>query len=275
MAKYSKKKYSKKTLSKSNIYGKKSPGSQAKQIYALNKKINYIQKTTKPEMCISTNNIFYKRFIDSNSHPSNEVAERCFIYKDNVLPHIVLNGDMLRPKFIKLFGMFGIYNDTTIEGAWNSAPSHQIIERQPMSAYIRIIVCRLKQSGMQNPPGMITQLNPNDVNDTTMRDLYPINGPLINDVTSALDILKSKVIKVDNNKNVRSWSIKLSSKKIGYVYKKPIQGSVNPLGQNELVVYYHFVQPATLRYSGTGGSFAIGPQCFFTMNYNIGYYDSM
>lgn len=272
--KYYKKSY-KKTLKKGNIFRNKSAKGQAKQIYALNKKINYIQKTTKPEMCISNNNIFYKRFVDNDSHPSSEVSERCFIYKDNVLPHITLNGDMLRPKFLKLFGMFGIYNDTTIEGDWATASNRKIIERQPMSAYIRIIVCRLKQSGVQNPPGMITQLNPNDANNSTMRDLYPINGPLIEDVTSALDILKSKVIKVDNNKNVRSWSIKLNSKKLGYIYKKPFQGSVNPLGQNELVVYYHFVQPATLRYMNQSTNISIGPQCFFTMNYNIGYYDSV
>lgn len=52
-----KKRYYKKrgALSKRNIFGRKTAKSQAKQIYALNKKINYIQKTQKPETRIYYN----------------------------------------------------------------------------------------------------------------------------------------------------------------------------------------------------------------------------
>lgn len=56
MPRYYKRRYRKRgykrTLRKSNIYMNKSARSQAYQIAALNKKINYVYKVTKPETAI-------------------------------------------------------------------------------------------------------------------------------------------------------------------------------------------------------------------------------
>ena len=274
---FRKKGYKKNVLRKGNIFKNKSSRSQARQIYALNKKVNYIQKTTKPEMCLSNSSIVYHRFTSSNM-PVNEYHDKFYLYRDNILPNITINGDMFRVKFIKLFGMFGIYNDTTLEGEWSVSTSKNLVERQPMSAYIRIVVCRLKQAGMSYSDVIqrITTPNPrSDDNDlSTMRDLYPINGPLIEDITSNYKILKNKVIKVSNNNAIKSWSIKLSSKQLGWYYKKSVSGPTT-FGQNEIIVYWQYVQPATLRYENPTSqiSRSIGPQGFFTCNHNNQYYN--
>lgn len=52
---YRRRKFTRKPLKKSNIFSKKSAKSQAKQIYALNKKVNKIQRLTKPELYIYEN----------------------------------------------------------------------------------------------------------------------------------------------------------------------------------------------------------------------------
>ena len=52
---YKKRRYVRKNLKKSTIFSRKSAKAQAKQIYALNKKVNYIQKMTKPELYIYEN----------------------------------------------------------------------------------------------------------------------------------------------------------------------------------------------------------------------------
>ena len=118
---YKKKRYNykKKTLKKSNIFTHKSAKSQAKQIYAINKKINYISKTTRPELQTTTIPMIYKRFIDANSRPIISDYGRLFFYSNYALNseqtgHIDLQGDMMRVRYIKFFGQFGIFNDTSL-----------------------------------------------------------------------------------------------------------------------------------------------------------------
>lgn len=52
---YKKRRFTRKPLKKSSIFGRKSAKAQARQIYALNKKVNKIQKMTKPELYIYEN----------------------------------------------------------------------------------------------------------------------------------------------------------------------------------------------------------------------------
>lgn len=279
--KYNKnKRFYKKTLRKSNIFSKRSSRSQARQIYALNKKVNYIQKTQKPELQTRNYNIWYRRFLGNVNQPLNELHGREFFYEGVALNpntpepnRIVLNGNLMRVKFIKFFGEFGIYNDTSLEGDWAVAPTKRLIENDPSTAYLRIVVCRMKKGGGRTPTE-IFESNPNetDIGTTAYDCSYPMIGPLVKDVTSQFDIIKNKVIKVDISKPFKMFSFKLNAKKLGYVYRRPVD--VNASGQNELLIYWCYCCPAMLNYQSPQGVITpIGPQAYFSLNYNIGYVD--
>lgn len=275
--KYYKKKYYKKTLSKGNIYGKKSAKSQAKQIYALNKKINRIYKETAPEVQICSDNVYAATFTDSQTGDAlqqvnfhHQLFEN-FVLNPSKQYHVDLQGDIMRLRFLNLYGYFGVVNDSSLDGDWAFNTSKRLIEHQPFTAYMRIIVCRMKKGGGRLP-GRITQ-DPNYTQTDTFYDIKPIYGPLIEGVTSQLDIIKNKVIKVNVNNPFKAFKIHLSAKKLGYVYKKPVGAQAD--GENELAIYYQFLCPYRLKYynTGTGATCYVGPHCRFTMNYTLGYVD--
>ena len=253
--KYNKnKRFYKKTLRKSNIFSKRSSRSQARQIYALNKKVNYIQRTQKPELQTRDYNIWYKRFLDDNNQPKSLEVGRSFFYESVALNpatpepnRIILNGNLMRVKFIKFFGQFGIYNDTSLEGDWAVAPTKRLFENDPSTAYLRIVVCRMKKGGGRTPHDIYNE-NPNEnaIGATAYDASYSMIGPLVKDITSQFDVIKSKVIKVDVSKPFKMFSFKLNAKKLGYVYRRPVD--VNASGQNELLIYYCYTCPALLNY---------------------------
>ena len=166
------------TLKKSNIFRKKSAKSQAKQIYSLNRKINKIEKLTAPEIQIIQDNIYDTIFL-SNDQPITNKNDALVLYKDFLLNttkecHIDMNNDIIRPRFLTLYGMFGVMNDSSLEGDWNIAQTKKLLERQPFSAYLRIIVCRLKSS-TQMIPGKITQAPDQQFTFSNLYDIITIS----------------------------------------------------------------------------------------------------
>lgn len=272
----------KKTLKKSNIFSRRSPKAQAKQIYSLNKKVNYIQRTTKPELQVKNGNIMYQRFLN-NGQPEIFHHQRWFLYEDVIMnantpatSRINLQGSMMRVKSIKLFGQFGVYNDTSLSGPWAVQTSKNLIENDPSTAYLRIVVCRMKKGGGKTPTDIFYE-NPNEnaLGGTAYDCSYVINGPLQKGVSAQLDIIKDKKIKVDISHPYKLYSMKLSAKKLGYIYRKPVDTSpAATSGENELIIYTYYCCPALLNYqSPQGVTTSVGPQCYATMNYNICYTD--
>lgn len=272
-------------LKKRNIFKNTSSKSQAKQIYKLNKKVNYIQKTTAPEIQKFQANVFNVPLmagIDDAITNKNGVLP---IFKDLLLNNtnpnfITIKGEMLRSRYMYLYGLFQAtsINDLTADylaGLAHSDPVYRSIY-VPWTAYLRIIVCRLKKS-TQLIPTKITQAPDQNYNDNGVNyDVKPIIGPLIENVSSQLSIIKDKVIKIDNTKPQKMYKIKLNPKQLGYIYRKAPEGSVSgTAGQNEIIVYYQYVCPKLLQYVNTGLTLdkKMSPLCHFTMNINYGYID--
>lgn len=279
MPKY-KKSYKKKTLSKSNIFKNKSAKAQAKQIYGINKKIKYIQKVTSPEIQRLQDNLVEKNFVDNTLRPIVHFNSVLPLYKDYLLNadrsrHITIQGNILRVRYIQLYGYFGCIQDATMSGPWQQNESADLITTHPFTAYLRIIVCRLKKS-CQAIPLRITQA-PDEVipESENYYDVKPINGPLISDLTSQLSVIKDKVIKINNTTPGKLYKIKLSPKKLGFIYRKPPAGSnAATVGENELAIYYQYVCPNVFDYKNLSQTrLNIGPVCRFTMNINYGYLD--
>ena len=239
---YKRKRGVKKTLTKRNIFGHKSAKSQAKQIYRLNKKINYIQKTTAPEICRYQNEVFLENMTDYNNALVHKNGVKS-LFKDVMLNtsldrHIEMNGDMLRMRYLELYGYFGTTNahDITTDMWGGSTPTPvYVTDTHPWTAYLRIIVCKLKKS-VQSVPLKITQEPDHNYGTGNINnyDVKPIIGPLINDLSSQLTVIKDKVIKIDNRNPNKLYKIKLYPKRLGYIYRNPPAGSnASTVGQND------------------------------------------
>lgn len=274
------------TLKKSNIFRHKSSSSQAKQIYKLNKKVNYIQKATAPEISRFQGNVFNERLVDTST--SEAITNKNGViplYKDLLFDnqnvnHITLKGEMLRVRYMYLYGLFettgsSMLGEEILPGTQRTTMQYMSV---PWTAYLRIIVCRLKKS-TQTVPTKITQAPDQSYSGSNNRNRYdvkPIIGPLVENISSQLSVIKDKVIKINNNNPSKMYKIKLSPKQLGYIYRKPPEGSVSEtVGQNEILIYYQYVCPHLLRYVNMDTSIDknLSPTCQFTMNINYGYID--
>lgn len=276
--KYYKRRYKKKTLKKSNIFKKTGAKSQARQIYALKKKINYFSKLNKPEVHTHTGNLFnwmlQMPLTSSEKHGRVELYEGSLIKHGEVNPDgIEMKGDLMRIQNITLYGQISL-------GA-NIVPSVEDVNNHldydaynNVSAYIKIIVCRLPYGGARIPQ-RITQDGPLIGESGAYTDMTPINGPLISGIGRQLKIIYTKYIKVDNLHPTKMYKIKLNNKKVGNFRK--FENWPDSYGMNEIVIYYQYVAPSILIHQfneqGVPIEQRISPNAFFTMNYKCAYVD--
>lgn len=266
----------KKTLTKSNIFGKKSAKSQAKQIYALNKKVNYIQKTTAPETKTFTNVLFY--FDNWNgSQLLDEYHHRYDLYKERVLNHtfkkyLEVDGDLLRVKNIYLYGYFGLKS-------WDylTDTDPQVNLNVPKDAYLKVTVARVIK-GSNNFPNSLYSSLPNISSDGTnigLEEGVPIsyiNGPMKDGITSQLQILKKKVIHITPAKTSKMMKIKLfNSKKCNLNYRIGA-GSPND-NQGEIFIYVDFISPVSLYRTDVTPNRMVAPRVVAQFNYKLVYSD--
>lgn len=251
---YRRRYYNKKyPLKKSNIFSKKSAKSQAKQIYALNKKINNIEKRTKPET-ITQKNVFCNRLFTVDglygSYGVKEWHTRLYLYEDILLNadqcNYQIKGHMLRPYNITISGLF--------ENKNHNVELNGKILTPPLTGYLRFIVCKLVGGNQSRYPERITQsYSPNT------DDIGLIMGPLINNVSASLKVIKNKVIKIDNVKDSRLFKIKIKNPgtyRIGVVNET---AAVLPAFKNEYLVYVQYFCPDQMFLDGYEGQQPVAP----------------
>lgn len=251
---YRKKGYKKNTLRKGNIFANKSAKSQAKQIYALNKKINNIERKTKPEtviqQCIFCNQLFTT---DGNvgSYGLAEWHTRYFLYESKLFADVPdgcgyqINGSLLRPYNIIISGLFENKNHTAEIGG-------KVYDSIPMTGYLRIIVARLYGGNQARFPTQITKPYGNTP------DIGLINGPLVDDVSASMKIIKNKVIKIDSQRDVKMFKIIIRNPG---TYRVGVdQGGANiPAYKNEYLVYVQYYAPDQLFADGYVGLQPVAP----------------
>lgn len=252
---YRKRSYRKKTLRKGNIFKNKSAKSQAKQIYALNKKINYIERKTKPEtlvkQCVFVNQLFTT---DGNvgSYGLAEWHARYFLYEDKLFAAQPLGGTgytmvgtLLRPYNITISGLFENKNHTAEIGG-------KVYDSIPMTGYLRFIVARLSGGNQGRYPAQITKPYGNTP------DIGLICGPLIDDVSASMKIIKHKIIKIDSQRDTRMFKIKIRNPG---TYRKGVdQGAATaPAYKNEYLIYIQYYAPDQLFSDGYTGLQPVAP----------------
>jgi hypothetical protein len=264
------KKKTKKTLSKANIYGKKSASSQAKQIYALNKKVNYLQKTTLPETQSITNTLEYYDSKNGSIY-NRENHTRLALFRDRILnsymlKYLKINGDMLKVKKINLYGYFGLKDYTYLTDSSMNVP---------INGYLKITVGQITKSGLNATtiPQRVTYDLQNLGSDITTSDacnINCINGPLVANITTNVKILKTKVVKITPSTPFKMFKITLKN----YKYTN-LNYRVNPLSPNdgysqgEIIVYIDFAIPVMLARDNVN----VQPRCVYQLNYRMVYAD--
>lgn len=281
--KYYRKRQYKKNLSKSNIFGKKTAKSQAKQIYALNKKINYIRKTTSPETKTFENVLLYFDSLQGQNLITHDHRRLC-LYKDRILNRafthsLDIDGDLLRVKKIYLYGMFALkdFRSRGYEVAGSSAVGYaNKIDSyyNPECGYLRLTICRLIKAS-SNFPVRITSDLENIGNTITTSESIPVNtliGPLKSGITSQLQIVKTKLIKLKPSDTCKAFKIKLSNtKKCNLNYRISSLNGAEQFQQGEIVVYVDYVAPVWLAV-GQPAEY-LGPRCALQINYKLVYSD--
>lgn len=268
--KYFKKYYKKKTLKKGNIFKYKNAKSQAKQIYALNKKVNNVYKKIKPETQIVHSFLQNRIFTTDGNFDSEGVMEwhtGIYLYEQRLLSqeagygNYSIKGKLLRPYNFTINGAFGNRQYQYIDETDNT------VERIPMTGYLRILVCKLARSNMARFPGQICKSFGSFGSDKP--DIGLITGPLIDNIAGGLEIVKDKVIKVNEKNPYKCFKIKVKNPG---TYKID---AINPTSTvpgflNEYVIYIQYYCPIAY----TVDNHIVGPKHELVSNVKFAFVDS-
>lgn len=263
---YKKRYYKKKTLKKSNIFRSKSAKSQAKQIFALNKKINNVYKNIKPETCIYDNYRIQGFNMSFQGDTTQTYQGRTFqkpIFKhcigDGTTP-FVINGNLLRIYNTKL--QLNFHRNATAS-AFDWAMRITILK---MRKFTDLGNMEFIHQGTRAAYDYNT--NNNDYNNHIQRAVY---GPLNDNITTYGKIILDKKYKVKGGNDA------LLTKNINYTFKRNVlrknetlTGSDIPGGEYLLCVTFGFIP-----YDDSAGNISESSLTNFSLGIKIAYIDEL
>lgn len=235
-----------------------------------------------PEIKINVGNLFNQSTQGAQSLTALKQWDRWdSIFKDNLQnqmrPGYDMQGKLMRIKNIKIFGSFG-FNEVCPTITRNNpypvdSSISSISDRLYDVAYLRIVIAQLKKGGASFPQKITQDIN-NDPNvQETVQDLSLINGPLVENVTASFNILKNKVIKIDNNNPYRSFTINLKNP---FTYRLNADTG-NHFDANDIIIFTQYVCPRVLQIvhtQTTPSTYSyIGPKSMCQMNFKVSFVD--
>ena len=234
--------YNKTTLRARNIFGKKSASSQAKQIYALNKRVNYINKHMKPETKLHETLLFRRIFTQDGTLDSDTLRaydDKCILFKERLFKNFdgtdgyQMLGNILRPYNFTITGIFSNKCYSYVHDYTATSVSQDV----PMTGYLKIFVCRLLRGDMSSLPSKLTKSWDPDGTDAGL-----VVGPLNDRISGSLKIVRTKLIKVNNKNPAKCF--KITVKNPG-TYKRTLSTAAT-YNLNEYVIYYQYFSPDLL-----------------------------
>lgn len=248
--------YRRTKFSKFNLYTHRSSKNQANQIYALNNKVNKIEKLTKPEVrsrtCELCNHLFTT---DGNlgSYGVKEWHTMIYLYSERLFSEhyagYQLQGGTMRPQNITIFGSFENKNhNAVVDGKLYNCPQ---------TGYLRLILCRLIGGNQGRYPDMITRpYNWDEETANPEPDIGLITGPLVKNASSGLKIVKNKIIKINVRDPVKMF--KFTIKNPGTYRVGPYRNS-EPAFKNEYLLYIQYYCPVQFFADGYTGQQPVAP----------------
>lgn len=168
------KNYKRTKFSKFNLYTHRSSKNQAKQIYNLNKKINKIEKLTKPEVDQRNGNILYSDVVLS--------AGNTAIKQTWTTSFSDMLGNLLR---IQSFNVFGNINSS---------------ETSNFTGYMRLVIVQQKNNNQDFPDDVLLYNS----------DLSLVRSPYFKGFSQTVRLIYNKVYIINNDKNSANLNIKLN-----------------------------------------------------------------
>lgn len=192
--------YRRKKLSKANIFGNKSAKGQAKQIYSLNKKINRIEKQTKPEMKIYENTNWMEDSIDCRGD-SGSVIKTDYKFVFNTLKSL-LDPFSYDGKICRINTLMMIFNMSIARSAQNN------YDALPQDAYVRITIQRIPKQ-LDRTTERIVSLH--TLYGGTDGALYRVKGPLCQGCTAQGKILYDHTFKLSDKNTMKLVKVKFNN----------------------------------------------------------------
>lgn len=246
-------------LRKGNIFSKKSAKSQAKQIYALNKKINRIEWKTKPEITTLSCSLLQK---PENRQPVKTWNDKFALIEQGLLGAGHLNyqihGSMLRMQDITVYGQISNEMFNYINSSLGNAVSDV-----PLTGYLRIVVVKFNQNAQNLPPTVFKPFTEG------VADMGLINGPLVSGVSSCFKIVKDKVVKINAANPSKFFRIKIRNAGT-YRIAPHNPAQTTPFYKNDYMLYMQYYCPTQLV---IGASTVVGPIQFTSLSVKYAFVD--
>lgn len=193
--------YKKNVLSKSRIFGNKSARGQAKQIYALNRRITKIEKQTKPEILNYFHEGFYFKMIDIRDN-EKVVTDQFLLY--HRLQNLDSNawsydGSLVRIPDTWLYLNFLL--DRTATANYDAVPE---------DAYVRITLQKMSNS-MDKTADFRLIHNVSGTTASQQGGFSRVLGPLTDGITSQGKIIYDRRIKLNSNYTEKHVKIHLKN----------------------------------------------------------------
>lgn len=256
----------------SNRRYKKTKNTLSYKVYNLTRKVNRYISTYKPEIQQVRGNFITTDFKTGNPAHLNPVArgynslyeDILRVYDDNKV--LDIKSDLCRSFKLRLFGYFGLCPvDRWIQKDEDPQSDDYFMQEPfPHTCYLKIIIATLKKGGGRVPqPSEVFVSNQPDPAIPGSRDLTLITGPLMKNITSQLNIIRSKVVKIDGNTTDKFFKMNIKAPH----YRKKVNN--NAYGAGEILVYYQLLVPTYLQDANNVSA----PNPRFSLDYQLLYVD--
>lgn len=256
----------------SNKRYKKTKNSLSYKVYNLTRKVNRYISTYKPEIQQVRGNMITTDFQDNNMlNPvfrdyKNLYEQTLRVYGED--KYLDIKSDLCRSYKLRLFGYFGLCPATKWyikdDGQPNPTQDYSTQEPYPHTCYLKLVIATLKKGGGRVPvPNEVFVTNQPAPSIPGFRDLTLITGPLQKNITSQLNILRTKVVKVDAKTPQKLFKINL---KVPH-YRKRVNNVA--FGAGEILIYYQLLVPTYLERADN----IYAPDPRFSLDYQLLYVD--
>ena len=199
-------------FSKNNLYRNRSSKKQALQIYRLNRKINYIEKKTKPEISEGIfSTTLSSEFLEKNSAQLQETTDLFKTLKTN------MKGELVRLQNIRIYGGF--------TSNLNEYPKDFTI----LSSYIRLIVLQNKTENQTFPGEPLLS--------RASTGLSCIRSPYMSGFSQTCRILYDRVYKIDHDTPEKTFSFNI--KKMNNLRKLLYNNTATYTGDIKIYAYMY------------------------------------
>lgn len=190
-------------LSTRRIFNNKSAKSQAKQIYALRRTINYVKKQCKPEVKVCETETQHDMIGLNNIYPNQTISN--FKLYEPYLPNLGTNDYSRIGNLISAYAL-KINFSSQYKKIINSVSTPIATKLLGTSGGVRIIVLQSK-SALNNPPTLtdILESTPTSLNDS----VAILNMPFKTGITARYHILYNKITYYSENQLIKCKNIKL------------------------------------------------------------------